>query len=181
MFDFTGAPLPDNEEERHQALCGLEVLDSETKPDERFDDITKLVSHPALQVLSRCRDHWGGCMGDMPVTAEQLLSQRAQQKRSTASAHTPPASSHCFIAILLVSVLRMPHTGKPSSPLVCAAAISSPVNALHLVLLCLVSMGNCKLPSPVHIAILLSDLPNAHCHLPLMSSLARAYWEMERT
>ena len=42
--EFLGAPHPVNEEERQQALCGLEVLDTPTKADERFDDITKLVS-----------------------------------------------------------------------------------------------------------------------------------------
>jgi len=48
------APLPADEEERHQALCGLEVLDSKTKADERFDDITKLVSCSLRQVLHSC-------------------------------------------------------------------------------------------------------------------------------
>lgn len=49
--DFFGAPHPANEEERQQALCGLEVLDTPTKADERFDDVTKLV-RPSSRVWS---------------------------------------------------------------------------------------------------------------------------------
>ncbi len=43
-LEYLGAPLPANEEERYEVLCGLETLDTVTQPDERFDDITKLVS-----------------------------------------------------------------------------------------------------------------------------------------
>ena len=50
VVEYQGAPLPANEEERYQAVCGLEALDETMKPDERFDDITKLVAtHPSLQ------------------------------------------------------------------------------------------------------------------------------------
>jgi hypothetical protein len=58
------APLPANEEERLQALCGLEVLDSKTKADERFDDITKLVCHSnLLACYSGKREGGGGYFG----------------------------------------------------------------------------------------------------------------------
>jgi hypothetical protein len=38
---FYGAPIPANEQERHETLCACQILDS--APDPRFDDITKLV------------------------------------------------------------------------------------------------------------------------------------------
>ena len=44
-FEYTGAPLPPNESERRTALCGLEAYKTRTDPEERFDDITKLVSN----------------------------------------------------------------------------------------------------------------------------------------
>ena len=47
-LEFLGAPLPIKEEERHEALCGLEVLDTATQQDEKFDDITKLVGLPVF-------------------------------------------------------------------------------------------------------------------------------------
>jgi hypothetical protein len=40
--EYQGAPQPDNEEERQNYLCSLNVLD--TPADSRFDDITRLVS-----------------------------------------------------------------------------------------------------------------------------------------
>lgn len=45
-LEFMGAPMPLDEEERFQVLCGLEgsMNEDQFKPDERFDDITKLVS-----------------------------------------------------------------------------------------------------------------------------------------
>ena len=46
-LEFQGPPLPANEVERHQVLCGLERnLDDNIQPRESFDDITKLVSGP---------------------------------------------------------------------------------------------------------------------------------------
>lgn len=45
-LEYLGAPLPANEEQRYEALCGLEVLDTATQQDDQFDDITKLVSPP---------------------------------------------------------------------------------------------------------------------------------------
>lgn len=51
-LEYLGAPLPANEEQRYEALCGLEVLDTATQPDERFDDITKLVSHTECQTFA---------------------------------------------------------------------------------------------------------------------------------
>ena len=51
-LEYLGAPLPRNEEQRYEALCGLEVLDTATQPDERFDDITKLVSLSVLRRIS---------------------------------------------------------------------------------------------------------------------------------
>ncbi len=38
---YRGAPVPNNEKERHETLCACNILDS--SPDPRFDDITKLV------------------------------------------------------------------------------------------------------------------------------------------
>lgn len=42
-FEYKGAPLPVNEKERRDVLCGLEAFETRTKPEDRFDDITKLV------------------------------------------------------------------------------------------------------------------------------------------
>lgn len=82
--EYEGAPKPDNEEERQNYLCSLNVLN--TPADSRFDDITRLVRLVLLEV------------------AGEILVQKVE--RQLVMLHTD-AVVLCYLALLVQRVARL--------------------------------------------------------------------------
>ena len=95
--EYLGAPLPPNEEERHETLCACQILD--TAPDPRFDDITKLVRPPS-HALSSSRHVISGSLPTLPhwLPSMQLIHSPCTglSRDEAVAQHSLAAPFKCF-------------------------------------------------------------------------------------